>query len=240
MNTPRYRTGKRLWEPEDDALLVRRYPDEATAVLATELGRTTRAVYMRAKHLSLAKSEAFYASDAGSRIKPGERRGVATQFRPGQVPPNKGLRRPGWAPGRMRETQFRRGVRQGVAARNWMPVGSIRVDPEGYQRIKVREWTPGEATGFGNSKIWSLHQRYLWEQAHGPIPPGHSVVFRDGNRTNCVLENLELITRAELMRRNTIHKLPAPLKATIQVLGRLTRQIRKRSRDAEEQDRRSA
>ena len=40
--------------------------------------------------------------------------------------------------------------------------------------------------------------------------------------------NDELITRAELCRRNSIHNLPAPLKQTIQLLGALKRQIRKR------------
>lgn len=62
----------------------------------------------------------------------------------------------------------------------------------------------------------------------GARPPGHSVVFKDGNKANCAIENLELLTRADLMRRNTVHHLPTPLVQTIQLLGALTRQIRKR------------
>lgn len=41
-------------------------------------------------------------------------------------------------------------------------------------------------------------ERYLhhvvWEAAHGPIPRGHKVAFKDGNHLNCTLENLELLT----------------------------------------------
>ena len=41
----------------------------------------------------------------------------------------------------------------------------------------------------------------VWEHAHGPIPHGWCLWFRDRNRRNCALTNLELITRAERCRR---------------------------------------
>lgn len=229
---------RRPWTAADDAALRRRYPDEPTATLAVAIGRTTKAVYQRAKLLGLAKSAAYLASPAACRTN--GRQGMGTRFQKGSVPANKGLRgRKGWAPGRMAETQFKPGVRQGVAARNWRPIGTIAIDGEGYQRIKVREALPGEAFGFGNTKVWPLLNRHLWAEAHGPIPPGHAVVFKDGNRQHCVLSNLELVSCAELMRRNTVHRLPAPLPQTIQLLGALKRQIRRRTR-GEEQDRRPA
>lgn len=239
--TARYRAGHRLWEPEDDQVLGDRYPHEPTAGLARELGRTLSATYMRARQLGLSKSEAYLASPAACRLRrEATPASVATRFKRGQAPANKGLRRPGWAPGRMAETQFKTGERRGMAKRNWMPVGTIRVDPEGYQRIKVREWVQGEPHGFGNAKVWPQLHRHLWVQAHGPIPAGHSITFKDGNRQNCVLDNLVLVSRTDLMRRNTIHNLPKALVHTIQVLGALTRQIRKRSRNGQEQDRRPA
>lgn len=77
-----------------------------------------------------------------------------------------------------------------------------------------------------------------WEIAHGrPVPPGHALRFKNGNRTDIRLENLELVPRADLMRRNTIHQLPKPLVDTINLLGALKRQIRRRSRAQEEPDR---
>ena len=45
----------------------------------------------------------------------------------------------------------------------------------------------------------------VWEAAHGPIPAHHAIIFLDGDKKNITLGNLELVTRTELMRRNTIH-----------------------------------
>lgn len=138
----------------------------------------------------------------------------------------------------MSETQFRKGERSGVASRNWRPLGTILTDHEGYLRIKVREAQPGEAYGFGNTRVWPLMQRHVWEQAHGPIPPGHAIAFRNRDKKDVRLENLELLTRAELMARNSVHNLPKPLASAIQLLGALKRQIRKRTKAHDpEQDR---
>ena len=46
-----------------------------------------------------------------------------------------------------------------------------------------------------------MKHRYVWEQAHGKIPDGYLVAFRDGNRQNCDLSNLYLISRQESARR---------------------------------------
>jgi hypothetical protein len=242
----RFRAGKRLWEPEDDEVMRVRYPDVPTPVIARELRRTVCSVYARADKLGLTKSQAYLNSPAACRLRRGgdEHPGRATQFKKGQTPANKGLRRPGWSVGRgrMQETQFKKGERSGVASSNWRPIGTILPDPEGYLRIKVREAVYGaEPTGFGNVRVWPLLQRHTWEQIHGPVPPGYIVCFRDRDKTNCAPENLELVSRRNLMARNTVHNLPKPLKQTIQLLGALNRQIRKRSEHAsDEKDRRPA
>lgn len=225
-----YRAGKRLWTPADEDRLRALYPHQPTAAVAAALGRSCPSTYNRARQLGLTKSDAFWASPASGRTN--GRQGIGTRFVKGQAPANKGLRRPGWGPGRMKETQFRPGTRQGAAAENWRPIGTTAVDAEGYWRIKVREAAPGEPHGFGNTQAWPLLHRHRWAEAHGPIPPGHAVVFRDGDRTNCALENLELVSRQELMRRNSVHRLPAPLVQTIQLLGAVKRQIRRRERHA--------
>lgn len=240
MSVARFRAGKRLWNPEDDELLVARYPHEPTARLARELCRSLTATYGRAGKLGLAKTEAYRDSPEACRLRRGANPGVPFRFRKGHVPANKGLRRPGWGPGRMKETQFKPGVRQGIAARNWRPVGTVLPDPDGYLRIKVRDAAKGEAYGFGNPRVWPYLHRHVWEQAHGPVPPGHVVAFKNGNGRDVRLDNLEVITRRELMARNTVHNLPKPLAKTIQLLGALNRQIRRRTRSHEEQDRRPA
>jgi hypothetical protein len=233
----RFRAGKRLWEPQDDALLRARYPHEPTSRLARELRRSLSATYGRAQKLGLEKTEVYLASPDACRLRRGNHPGRETQFPKGHVPANKGLRRPGWGPGRMKVTQFKKGERRGVAARNWRPVGTILTDSDGYLRIKVREAQPGEAYGFGNCRVWPLLHRHAWEQSHGPVPAGHAVAFKNGDKSDCRLENLQLITRRELMARNTVHNLPKPLAQAVQLLGALNRQIRRRTRSHEEQDR---
>jgi len=127
--TVRYRAGKRLWTPEDDALLCERYPHEATKSLAAELRRSVPSVYKRAGNLGLEKTAEYLAAAAGRTLRVV---GEPHRFRKGHVPANKGLRRPGWAPGRMSETQFERGC----TPLNWMPLGSTRlVDGYVYRKI---------------------------------------------------------------------------------------------------------
>jgi hypothetical protein len=79
----------------------------------------------------------------------------------------------------------------------------------------------------------------LWVDRHGPVPPGHIVLFKDRDRLNVELRNLKLLSRADNMRRNTVHNLPKPLASTIQLLGALKRTLNRRRRN-EKQDRRSA
>jgi len=227
---------RRRWSDTDDAVLCRRYPHEPTGVIAQDLGRSVKTVYQRAYKLGLAKTDAYLDSPSAGRLTPGHCLSPATRYAAGHVPANKGLRRPGWASGRMRETQFKPGERRGVALRNWCPLGAIKVDRDGYQRIKVRNAQPGEATGFGNPQVWPQLHRHLWTQAHGPIPPGFALTFVNGDKSDVRLENLVLVTRAALMARNTLHNFPAPLVQTIQLLGALKRTIRRRTRDVTTHD----
>jgi hypothetical protein len=216
------------------------YAAHSTKEVAQELDRSVSAIYGMAASLGLQKSLEWLASEASGRLLKGQtRRGTErTQFQKGHVPANKGLRRPGWHAGRMQETQFKKGDRSGIAAKNWRPIGTILPDAEGYLRIKVREAVHGkEPTGFGNTKVWPLYGRYVWEQHKGPIPPKHLVLFKDGDRSRCVIENLELLSMADNARRNSMwNRLPPELARVIQLNGALKRQIRRLSGRNEKHD----
>lgn len=46
----------------------------------------------------------------------------------------------------------------------------------------------------GHGKAFLLH-RVVWEEAHGPVPPGHELHHLDGNRANWNLENLKAMEK---------------------------------------------
>lgn len=207
------------------------YPHESSAAVATRMHRTIHAIYARARILDLTKTAAYLASPAACRLRRGDEVGAAFRFRKGQIPVNKGIRRPGWGPGRMKETQFKKGCRLRHANQTYKPVGAERISKDGYLERKINDELPLQ-------KRWRSVHLLVWEAANGPLPPGHAIVFRNGNRQDRSLSNLELVTRAQLMARNTVHNLPAPLPQTIQLLGALKRKINRGRR--EEQARRLA
>jgi hypothetical protein len=208
------------YTPEDEFIVRKLYPRTSNAELAEILGRTPRNVGQFARKLGLKKSAAYI-----ERARPG-------QFDKGQTPMNKGLRRPGWAPGRMAATQFKQG-RPASDARNYVPIGSLRVTKDGYLERKVTD----DPTVYP-ARRWVAVHRLVWEAAHGAIPAGHVAVFKAGRRTTDVeritADAVELVTRAELMRRNTVHRLPPELCEVIQLTGALKRKINNRSKDRAE------
>ncbi|WP_197081860.1 HNH endonuclease signature motif containing protein [Silvibacterium bohemicum] len=74
---------------------------------------------------------------------------------------------------------------------------------------------------------WVGEHILIWQKAHGPVPNGFAVAFKDGNKAHVALDNFELISRRELMRRNTIHNYPPELTELIRLGASLKRQIRK-------------
>lgn len=211
INRPKHR-----WTPEEEAVLVARYADERTADLARELGLRASQVYQHAKRMGIKKSAAFLSSGLSGRLVYGHERGGATRFKKGQPSHNKGLRRPGYAPGRMAETQFKKGQ----APHTTVPVGT-EVLRGGYVWIKVRDdLTPSR-------KNWLSKHQHLWEQANGPVPDGHIVRFKDNDRTNLALENLECVSRAEHVVSRGLHTLPADVVKVHILRGHIRRQINK-------------
>lgn len=111
----------------------------------------------------------------------GIKSGRTGHFQAGAKPWNAGLT--GWqAGGNSASTQFK----AGHIPANWKPVGSERINVDGYIEIKVAE--PGE---------WQLKHRHVWQQAHGPLASDQLIWFLDNDPTNCDLSNLMLASRAE-------------------------------------------
>jgi HNH endonuclease len=227
----RFRAGKRLWSRSDDKAMRQIYPHLSTTEVARRLRRSVQAIYARADILNLRKSETYLASPEACRLRRGDNVGARFRYEKGHIPANKGLRRPGWSAGRMKETQFKKGMRSGKAAEHVMTVGSTRL-VEGYVYVKV-----SEVPNVPYTVNWKAQHHLIWTQAYGPIPRGCVLIFRNGDRLDVRLDNLECVSRRALMARNTIHNLPPALARTIQLLGALNRQIRTRSAHGAQQDR---
>jgi hypothetical protein len=210
----------KLWTSLDTQIVRWLYPHVGTVKLASLLNRKIGMVYKKAAALGVSKSPEYLSLSRRLAIAAGH--SSRTQFVPGMTPWNKGRRFPGWTRGRMAETQFKSGHRP----QTWKPIGTTRVTREGYLERKV--------TDTGSTPVdWVQVHRLHWERWRGPIPPGHVVVFADGDPTHIAIANLECISRRELLSRNTVHRLPKELALAIQLQGALRRQIHRRT-DAQE------
>lgn len=206
---------QRIWTATDIEILRKEYQDTPTKTLAERLGVSAAAVYSKAYGLGLKKSKAYLDSPAACRLDGFV--GSSCRFKKGHKPHNAGKK--GWqAGGNARKTQFQPGHRGGKAAALYKPIGSERITMDGYLQRKVNDGMPLQ-------QRWKMVHNLIWEEAMGSIPKGHIVVFRNGNKQDLCVENLELISRAENMRRNTIHRYPPELKSTIRLAGKLRRAI---------------
>lgn len=204
---------RRAWTEQDLETLIRMYPTTDNSTIGNALGRTRNQIRNKAAKLRLKK--------------PQEVREAIKQwscFKPGQRPWNhgkKGLQIGG------KDHQFKPWHKP-VGT---MAVGSERQTKDGLIERKISD------TGI-RRKDWRPVHVLVWEEQNGPVPAGHVVIFADGNHRNFDIENLLMLSRADLMRRNSYLRYPEPLRELIRLRARLNRQINKRGKH-EKQDRRS-
>lgn len=219
------RTGRRPWSAPELATLRQLYPDTPTAQIAEQLGRSLTTVYQVAQKLGLAKSAAYLASPAACRLRRGDGTGAATRFKPGHRSWNKGTHFV--AGGRSAETQFKPG-RAPHEARNYVPIGSYRLSKDGYLERKITD-----DQSLVPARRWVAVHRLVWIEEHGEIPENHVVTFLPGMHTQVLeeitIDRLELLTRQELMQRNTIQRYPPELRETMRLLGRVRKAIKRRA-----------
>jgi hypothetical protein len=113
-----------------------------------------------------------------------------------------------------------------------MPVGSVR-EIDNFWQVKLMADGP-------HTKTWAFVHHLVWDLHNGPVPPGHCVRFRDGNRKNTDPNNLMLVSKKELMRSNSVHSLPPEIIELKRLRGRITRAINKKEKIAHEQHQRTA
>ena len=222
---------RRPWTEAEREEVRRRYPDEVTADIGRDINRSVGGIYDQANKMGLKKSPEFMSRIHGSVL---IRAGAASRFHAEQSPWNKGVPGSTGNHPNTKRTQFKPG-RKPEDSRNYRPVGSLRVCKDGYLERKVTD-----DQSIAPARRWVGVHRLVWEETNGPIPKGHAVVFRPGmgstDPDEITIDRVELITRAELMRRNTRHNLPPELNALISAKARLTRLITEREKRHEKQD----
>lgn len=216
------------WSATEITLLRELYPDVPATDVAALLARPLAGVYHLAARLGLHKSAAFNVSDFSGRVKRGRQHPniAANYFKPGQTPWNKGLAFD--SGGRSHQTRFQPGERP----HTWVPLGSYRVNADGYIDRKISE-QPGPASG-----RWESVHRLVWAAANGPIPAGHIVTFKPGRRTTVLelitADALDCISRAEHARRNHPRSKSPELARLVQLKGAINRQVNRIAREAQE------
>lgn len=112
-------------------------------------------------------------------------------FEQGQESWNKGKPHP--SRGRSAQTQFKPGVRQGVAVKLYKPIGTERVSKDGYVERKIHDGMPLQSR-------WRAVHLLNWEAKHGPLAKGMCLKCLDGDKTNTEPSNWEAVPRALLSR----------------------------------------
>lgn len=165
---------RRTWTDAEKELIAKIYPNNSNKYVADML------------HRSLA-SVAMYAQQNGIKKSPEYMEKMQFGFNKGHTPHNKGVPMKFWMSDEGKKNFMKHRYKGGIKR----PVGFERVDCDGYVYVKYAE-----------GKQMMLKHRMVWEQANGPVPPGHVIIFKDGNKANCSLDNLRLVNRGELVRKN--------------------------------------
>ena len=110
------------------------------------------------------------------------------QFKKGSIPYNKGKKMPSEIYEKVKGTMFKKNH----IPHNHREVGSERISKDGYIEVKTKE--PNK---------WELKHRIVYRQFYKQdIKKGEVVIMLDGDKLNLSPENLQKITRAELVRYN--------------------------------------
>ncbi|WP_353159789.1 HNH endonuclease signature motif containing protein [Acinetobacter guillouiae] len=73
---------------------------------------------------------------------------------------------------------------------NAKPIGYERIcSKDGYVLVKTSE-----------PSVFELKHRIVWEMENGHIPEGYVVAFKNQDKTDCRIENLILMSKAEMVR----------------------------------------
>ena len=204
---------RKIWTEDEKALLRKLYADTSMEELMKKFNCTKSQVYNQANANGLKKSKAFIAETTRKNQLKQIEAGTHKGFPKGHIPDNKGKKMSAELYEKMRQsgTWYQKGNRP----QNYKPVGSTRISIDGYIEIKTKD-----------PRTWEMLHRHNWEKCFGKIPEGYNLVFKNKIRTDTRVENLKLLSHAQLMSKNTIHRYPTEVKDLIRTLSKFKKTIK--------------
>lgn len=205
---------RRLWPDQERQVMINMFANNYTETICEMLNRSYCSISNQAFLMGLKKSDAFIKMELKKQAERLRIIGVAGRYKKGREPENKGKKMPSEVYEKVKHTMFKKGQQPHNSYKDWNEV--LRTDKKGKDYFMIK---------LPNEKKLKYKHTWIWETNNGKVQKGFNVVFKDGNQLNCILENLECISNAELMQRNTIHRFPAELKNTIRLVNKLKRNI---------------
>jgi len=206
--------------PAEDSFIKKNYLKMPVKSMAREMGRSGFGVSNRMKILKLKKPAELV-----------EQHRHVSRYKKGRNNPNKGKSRDEFMTAEQIENSKKNQFKKGIIPHNLVPINTeaVREFKNGGKYVFIKLGT----------KNWQFKHRVLWKQHHGKIPAGKVITFIDGNTLNCVITNLKLTTKSEIMRNtaNTYHhQTPTEIKDAISALNKLTKQLKKQKNGTKQND----
>lgn len=187
---------------KQDQFILENYLMVPVRAISKKIGKSPCGIYTRMRQLGLVVP-----------IEIIEQRKRESRFKKGVISPNKGKKQEEFmsheAIEKLKKTQFKKGH----VPHNY--VNGEFMATNGYITLSLGE---------GQQVLKHLH---LWQEINGPLPKGYCLACIDGVRTNTDPSNWELITREELMLRNSKVELPPKSIRTMALASKLKKKIAK-------------
>lgn len=212
----------KIWTKELEDKLIELYPNNLTQDIADRFQMKLYTIRNAAHRLGLKKDKAWISKVARERVLDPNHGGRKFLFQKGSIPKNKGLKQSDFMSEECIQKSIKTRFKKGQVPPNKKPLGSERITKDGYIEIKVFE------NNYPKSN-YVLKHRLEWEKHNPKIKRNEIIIFKDGDKTNCSIENLTIMLKSDNMRRNTIHNYPAELKETIRLKNKLIKKIKSKS-----------
>lgn len=209
---------KRYWTDEERQIVREMFADHYTAEIAKKLNRGYSSISSEARKLGIKKSPAFKQMEKQKQSDRLQKDGAMYRFPKGNVSHNKGKKMPAHVYEKVKKSFFKKGHINHNALADFEE--TVHVDNRGVPVVKIK--VPGNRRVIYKSV-------YVWEAHNGKkVPKGYNIVFKDGDTLNFTPDNLECISNAELLQRNTLHQWPKELQTII----KLNNKLKKATKDA--------